>query len=296
MNLIIEQFLARADNFAVLIHDPESGATASIDAPETEPIRARLAAKNWRLTDILTTHHHPDHVEGNLALKEEFGCTITGPAGEADRIPGIDRPVGESDRLSFAGLEVSVIETPGHTLGHICYWIPEASVAFVADTMFAMGCGRVFEGTPDQMWRSLEKLLQLPDETTCYCGHEYTEANTKFALTIEPDNADLVAARRSRRRNPEGGQADASHHHRIGETDQSVPAGRPTHDPRPAWHERRRRGRNLRRDKAAEGQFLMPSTGPSTAEIGRCPMPNRSGTMLKHRPSTVSTLEPPRQS
>ncbi len=193
MNLIIEQFLARADNFAVLIHDPESGATASIDAPETEPIRARLAAKNWRLTDILTTHHHPDHVEGNLALKEEFGCTITGPAGEADRIPGIDRPVGESDRLSFAGLEVSVIETPGHTLGHICYWIPEASVAFVADTMFAMGCGRVFEGTPDQMWRSLEKLLQLPDETTCYCGHEYTEANTKFALTIEPDNADLVA-------------------------------------------------------------------------------------------------------
>ena len=193
MNLIIEQFPARADNFAVLVHDPETGATASIDAPESEPIRSRLAAMGWRLTDIFTTHHHPDHVEGNLALKQEFGCTITGPAGEADRIPGIDRRIGENDTLSFGGFDVSVIETPGHTLGHICYWIPAASVAFVADTLFAMGCGRVFEGTPDMMWRSLEKLLELPDETTCYCGHEYTESNAKFALTVEPDNAELVA-------------------------------------------------------------------------------------------------------
>ena len=193
MNLIIEQFPAREDNFGVLVHDPETGDTLSIDAPEAEPIRSHLAARGWRLTDIFTTHHHADHVEGNLALKQEFGCTITGPTAEADRIPGIDRRVGENDTLSFGGLEVSILETPGHTLGHISYWIPSASVAFVADTLFAMGCGRVFEGTPEMMWRSLEKLLALPDDTTCYCGHEYTESNAKFAVTIEPDNARLVA-------------------------------------------------------------------------------------------------------
>jgi hydroxyacylglutathione hydrolase len=193
MALAIEQFTCRSDNFGVLIHDSQSGLTASIDAPEEGPISAKLAENNWHLNEIFTTHHHGDHVEGNLALKEVFGCRITGPAGETDKIPGIDKTVGQGDTITFADMEIKVIETPGHTLGHVSYWIPSRNVAFVADTLFAMGCGRVFEGTAEMMWNSLEKLLALPDETTIYCGHEYTLANAKFALTIEPDNADLVA-------------------------------------------------------------------------------------------------------
>jgi hydroxyacylglutathione hydrolase len=193
MSLLIEQFTCRSDNFGVLIHDPNSGLTASIDAPEEAPIRARLAEKNWHLAHIFTTHHHDDHVEGNMPLKAAFDCAITGPAGEAAKIPGIDEAVGEGDTIEFGEFEIEVIETPGHTLGHVSYWIPSEKIAFVADTLFAMGCGRVFEGTPEMMWNSLEKLLALPDETTIYCGHEYTLANAKFALTVDPGNADLVA-------------------------------------------------------------------------------------------------------
>ena len=193
MALIIEQFPCRTDNYGVLIHDSEAKLTASIDAPDEKPIRAKLAEKNWRLDRIFTTHHHSDHVEANLPLKAEYGCTIIGPAGEADKIPGIDETVKGGDRFMFGAFEVRVIGTPGHTLGHICYWLPLANVAFVADTLFAMGCGRVFEGTPEMMWASLDKLRALPGETRIHCGHEYTEANARFALTIEPDNADLVA-------------------------------------------------------------------------------------------------------
>jgi hydroxyacylglutathione hydrolase len=191
MALLIEQFTCRSDNFGVLIHDPASGLTASIDAPEEAPIRARLAEKGWRLDAIFTTHHHGDHVEGNAGLKADFGCTITGPAAEADRIPGIDRRVAGGDTLMFGDIEINVIDTPGHTLGHICYWLPGEAIAFTADTLFAMGCGRVFEGTPEMMHASLEKLRALPDETVVYCGHEYTETNARFALTVDPDNREL---------------------------------------------------------------------------------------------------------
>lgn len=193
MALAIEQFTCRSDNFGVLIHDPSSGLTASIDAPEESPIGAKLAEKNWSLDHIFTTHHHADHVEANLPLKSAFGCRITGPAGEAAKIPGLDRAVSEGDKISFGEFEIDVLETPGHTLGHISYVIPKAGVAFVADTLFALGCGRVFEGTPEMMWHSLEKLLALPDATQIYCGHEYTLANAKFALTIDPGNPELVA-------------------------------------------------------------------------------------------------------
>ena len=193
MALMIEQFTCRSDNFGVLVHDPDAGVTAAIDAPDFGPIKDHLARRHWDLTDILNTHHHGDHVEGNLALKEAFGCTITGPAREADKIPGIDRQVKEGDTFMFGTFEVRVIETPGHTLGHISYFVPAAKVAFTADTLFALGCGRVFEGTPEMMWQSLEKLLALPDDTTVYCGHEYTQANARFALTIEPENAALLA-------------------------------------------------------------------------------------------------------
>jgi len=189
MGLMIEQFICKSDNFGVLIHDPDANLTASIDAPDAEPIRQRLKEKHWKLDRILTTHHHGDHTEGNLALKQEFGCEIIGPAGE---IPGRDTIVREGDTFLFGTYEVRVLETPGHTLDHITFWIPADGVAFVGDTLFAIGCGRVIEGTFPMMWNSLEKLMQLPNDTDIYCGHEYTQSNARFALTIEPENKDLV--------------------------------------------------------------------------------------------------------
>jgi len=192
MALTVDQFICRKDNYGVLIHDPASGLTASIDAPEEAAIRARLAERGWRLDRILTTHHHGDHVEGNAPLKAAFGCTVTGPAAEAASIPGIDHRVSGGDAFAFGGFQVRVIDTPGHTAGHVSYWLPEAGVAFVGDTLFAMGCGRLFEGTAETMWASLAKLAALPAETNVYCGHEYTADNGRFALTVEPDNADLV--------------------------------------------------------------------------------------------------------
>ncbi|TPW27306.1 hydroxyacylglutathione hydrolase [Pararhizobium mangrovi] len=194
--LEIHQFMCRSDNFGVLLHDPESGETASIDAPEAEPILTALDERGWKLTHIFTTHHHGDHVEGNEALKERFGCTIIGPRAEADSIPGIDRTVVEGDRFTFAGHPVEVIETPGHTAGHVSYHMPDDGLLFAADTLFALGCGRVFEGTPDQMWSSLKKLRALPASTIVYCGHEYTLANARFAVTVDPDNLSLQSRAR----------------------------------------------------------------------------------------------------
>lgn len=187
------QFPCRSDNYGVLIHDPEAGVTAAIDTPETAAVEKALADTGWTLTHILNTHHHGDHTEGNLALKEATGCTIVGPRGEADRIPGIDVAVGEGDVYRFGTHDATVIETPGHTLGHIAYYFAADKVAFVGDTLFALGCGRVFEGTPEQMWASLSKLMALPGDTTVYCGHEYTQANARFAVTVDPDNAALAA-------------------------------------------------------------------------------------------------------
>ena len=189
--LDILQFASRSDNYGVLIHDEASEVTAAIDAPDADPILANLEEKGWRLTHLLITHHHADHTAGNVRLKEATGCNVIGPKAESDRIPGIDRGVCEDDTLAFGAFEIRVIETPGHTIGHITYWIPAASVAFVGDTLFAMGCGRIFEGNAEVMWGSLKKLMALPPETTIYCGHEYTAANAKFALTIDPENAAL---------------------------------------------------------------------------------------------------------
>lgn len=189
--LDIELFSCRSDNFGVLIHHPASGKTASIDAPEETPILSALSRRGWTLTHIFTTHHHGDHVEANLALKERFGATIIGPVNEAAKIPGIDRKVGDGDRFDFAGRTVEVIETPGHTAGHICYHLPDDRLLFAADTLFALGCGRLFEKSADVMWASLQKLMTLPDETSVYFGHEYTLSNARFALTVDPDNQAL---------------------------------------------------------------------------------------------------------
>lgn len=186
-------FLCLTDNFGVLLHDPETGATASIDAPEAAPIEAALQQTGWRLTDILVTHHHADHTQGIAALKERHHCRVTAPRDEARRIAHVDATAGGGDRVRVGGLEARVIATPGHTAGHISYFFPADQLAFVGDTLFSIGCGRVIEGNPEMMWTSLLKLRDLPDETQFYCGHEYTEANIRFARTIEPGNTALAA-------------------------------------------------------------------------------------------------------
>jgi len=185
-------FLCLKDNFGVLLHDPQSGATAAIDAPEAAPIETALQQTGWRLTDILVTHHHADHTQGIGELKQHHHCRVVAPRNEARRIAHVDESVGEGDTVRVGGLEGRVIDTPGHTAGHISYFFPAHKLAFVGDTLFSIGCGRVIEGDPQMMWNSLLKLRALPDDTEFYCGHEYTEANIRFAKTVEPNNKALA--------------------------------------------------------------------------------------------------------
>lgn len=191
MTIEVHQFPCLNDNYGFLVHDVETGNTATVDTPEVGPINAALEEKGWQLTHILNTHHHFDHAGGNEELKERWGCTIVGAANDAHRIPGIDVTVSDGDSFALGGSNAHVFETPGHTTGHIAFYFAEDGVAFVGDTIFALGCGRLFEGTPDQMWTSLSKLMALPDETVVYCAHEYTQANAAFALSVEPDNSAL---------------------------------------------------------------------------------------------------------
>ena len=181
------------DNFGVLLHDPQTGATASIDAPEAAPVEAALQKTGWRLTDILVTHHHADHTAGIGELKAKHKCRVVAPRGEKQPIAHVDEKVGEGDAVKVGGLTGRVIDTPGHTAGHISYFFPADKLVFVGDTLFSIGCGRVIEGTPEMMWQSLLKLRGLPDDTQFFCGHEYTDANIRFAKTIEPDNKALAA-------------------------------------------------------------------------------------------------------
>jgi hydroxyacylglutathione hydrolase len=189
----IALFLCLKDNFGVLLHDPQSGATAAIDAPEAAPIEAALQKNGWRLTDILVTHHHADHTQGIGELKDHYHCRVVAPRDEARRIAHVDETVGEGETVRVGSLESRVIDTPGHTAGHISYFFPTDKLAFVGDTLFSIGCGRVIEGTAEMMWNSLLKLRALPDDTRFYCGHEYTEANVRFAKTVEPNNKALAA-------------------------------------------------------------------------------------------------------
>lgn len=189
--LHIECFPCRTDNFGVLLHDPETLLTASIDAPEAGAVIAAAERRGWKISHIFTTHHHADHVEGNLELKERYDLSIIGPAAEARKIPGIDRTVSDGSSFLFGNNTVRVIETPGHTAGHVCYHLPDSKLLFAADTLFALGCGRLFERPASDMWASLQKLAALPDETVVYFGHEYTAANARFALTIDSDNKRL---------------------------------------------------------------------------------------------------------
>ncbi|MCL2385139.1 MAG: hydroxyacylglutathione hydrolase [Alphaproteobacteria bacterium] len=185
----IHQFLCLTDNFGVLFHDPASRATASIDAPEADPILATLAVKNWDLTHVLVTHHHYDHVQGIAPLKAQFPqAQIIGPAKEAAKIGALDEAVADGDTVKIGSLEALVIEVPGHTSGHVAYWFASEDILFSGDTLFAMGCGRGFEEPSGVLYHSLMKLAALPSETQIYCGHEYTLNNARFALSVDPTN------------------------------------------------------------------------------------------------------------
>jgi len=191
--LEIHQIPTRRDNYVYLLREPESGRVGVVDPSDAKPVIEALERLGWTLTDIINTHHHNDHTGGNLELKEKYGCPVVGPRADRDRIAGIDMDVGDGDTYRLGEAEAKVFDTPGHTSGHIAYWFPESKALFCGDTLFALGCGRLFEGTAEQMWRSLSKFRAVPDDTLVYCAHEYTQANAKFALTLETDNAALKA-------------------------------------------------------------------------------------------------------
>jgi hydroxyacylglutathione hydrolase len=194
MTMSIHQYLCLNDNYGALVHDSATGATACVDVPEAAPTLAALAERGWNLTDILITHHHADHIQGVPDVKAKFRrAKIWGSGKDAARIPFLDHELKEGDTARVGSLGANVIETPGHTLGHIAYHFEHDNVAFCGDTLFSLGCGRVLETPHAVMWSSLAKLAAFPGETRIYCGHEYTEANGRFAATVEPGNPVLKA-------------------------------------------------------------------------------------------------------
>jgi len=190
--LEIHQIPVLNDNYLYLFKDPESNAVGIVDPAEADPVLEKLDELGWSLTHIINTHHHWDHTGANLELKEKTGCTIVGSLSDAERIPGIDITVKEGDIFEFGMQKAKILEVSGHTLGHIAYWFEQSDILFCGDTLFALGCGRLFEGTPAQMWESLQKIRKLPDNTKICCAHEYTAANAEFAITIEPKNQKLL--------------------------------------------------------------------------------------------------------
>ncbi|MXP24887.1 hydroxyacylglutathione hydrolase [Altererythrobacter indicus] len=190
--LTIHQFPCLSDNYGFLLHDNASGETVCIDTPDANAYLREAKAKGWAITQIWNTHWHPDHAGGNEAIKAATGCSITAPAGDAAKIAGIDRTVSGGDQVMIGNYAAQVIDVGGHTLGHIAYFLPEAEMAFVGDSLFALGCGRMFEGTAPQFWESLSRLKTLPSNTLIYCAHEYTAANAKFALHADPENRALA--------------------------------------------------------------------------------------------------------
>lgn len=181
------------DNYVWLLHDDASGETIAVDPAVADPVLEAAAARGWTIGQIWNTHWHGDHVGGNAAIKAATGCTITGPAAEAEKIGTLDRQVGEGDQVRIGDHVAIVLEVPAHTAGHIAYHLADDRILFVGDTLFAMGCGRLFEGTPAQMYANMARFSALPDDTAVYCAHEYTQSNGRFALTVEPENEALVA-------------------------------------------------------------------------------------------------------
>lgn len=193
MTLEFETVPCLSDNYAYLVHDPDTGATAVVDVPEARPILDALKRRDWTLTDVLLTHHHWDHVDGLTELLENAPALVTGAAKDAHRLPPLDIEVREGDVVKIGNEAGTVIDVSGHTVGHIAFHFPASNLAFTADSLMALGCGRVFEGTMPQMWESLSKLAALPKDTVICSGHEYTMANAKFALSIDPDNPRLIS-------------------------------------------------------------------------------------------------------
>ena len=193
MTLEVVQLAVLSDNYVYLAHDAATGRTTVIDPAVADPVLAAAAAKGWTISDIWNTHWHPDHTGGNLAIKAATGCRITGPAGEAAKIPGIDVAVADGDTVRLGESSARVIDVPAHTAGHNAYWFGADDVLFCGDTLFALGCGRLFEGSAAQMYASLGRLMALPDTAKVYCAHEYTASNAAFAVTVEPGNSDLAA-------------------------------------------------------------------------------------------------------
>lgn len=191
--IVVEQIPVLADNYVYLAHEPLGGVTAAIDPAVAEPVLERLAEKGWRLTHILNTHHHGDHTGANLDLARRTGCAIIGAARDSERIPGITSEVSEGETFMLGHAAVTVLEVPGHTSGHIAYWFPDSHVLFCGDTLFSLGCGRLFEGSAEEMWTSLKKLRDLPLDTMAYPAHEYTASNGRFAKLVERDNPALKA-------------------------------------------------------------------------------------------------------
>lgn len=191
--LEVHQFPCLSDNYGYLLHDPDSGETVCIDTPDADAYLREAGQKGWQITQIWNTHWHPDHAGGNAAIKAVTNCRITAAAGDAAKIEGVDRAVGQGDVVTIGDRRATVIDVGGHTNGHVAYHLPGSCIAFVGDSLFALGCGRMFEGTPEQFWNSLQRLKALPGETMIYCAHEYTAANARFALYADPDNADLQA-------------------------------------------------------------------------------------------------------
>ncbi|MGE4062591.1 MAG: hydroxyacylglutathione hydrolase [Rhodospirillaceae bacterium] len=189
--LDIRQIPVLSDNFVYLAREPRSGAVAAVDPAVAEPVLAEANRLGWTITHILNTHHHPDHVGGNMEIKEATGCVIVGPGHDPDRIPGMDVQVMDGDVYALGEEKAEVFFVPGHTRGHIAYWFKDSDALFCGDTMFSIGCGRLFEGTPQQMWASLKRLRALPPSTRIYCAHEYTESNIRFAVTVDPQNEAL---------------------------------------------------------------------------------------------------------
>ena len=196
-----------SDNYAFLLHESDTGETLLVDAPESWPIMAVLEARGWRLTHVALTHHHYDHIDGLEDLAGAFHPHVIGAAADAHRLAPLDIKAKDGDSFDFAGHQVQVLDVSGHTIGHIAFYVPDAKAAFTGDSLMALGCGRLFEGTPAQMWASLSKLAALPDETLICSGHEYTAANAAFAVTIEPDNADLANRQRDIQATRAAGQA-----------------------------------------------------------------------------------------
>lgn len=191
--LEVYQLPARKDNYAYILREPVSGLVAAVDTPELAPIEQFLTGRGWRLDFIFNTHHHGDHVGANRALVERYGCRVYGAAKDAARIPGLDVGLRPGEEFDFGRLRGRVIACDGHTIGHIAYWLPEARALFVGDTIFSLGCGALFEGTARQMWDSLARLRELPDDTLVYCAHEYTLENAAYAIQAEPGNRELRA-------------------------------------------------------------------------------------------------------